>query len=72
MAICLTIFTFGKLVMLDAYDPQAICQTVERERVSAIVWVPTLAARLIQSLGDAGSAPQAGIAAVNMTMPTIW
>ena len=48
MAICLTIFTFGKLVMLDAYDPQAICQTVERERVSAIVWVPTLAARLTQ------------------------
>lgn len=48
MAICLTIFTFGKLVMLEAYEPQVICQTIERESVSAIVWVPTLAARLTQ------------------------
>ena len=48
MAICMTILTYGKLVMLDAYEPQAICQTIERERVSAIVWVPTLAARLTQ------------------------
>jgi 2,3-dihydroxybenzoate-AMP ligase/mycobactin salicyl-AMP ligase len=48
MAICLTIFTFGKLVMLDSFEPQAVCQTVEREKVTAIVWVPTLAARLIQ------------------------
>ncbi len=48
MAICLTIFTFGKLVMLDSFEPQAVCQTIEREKVTAIVWVPTLAARLIQ------------------------
>lgn len=48
MAICLTIFTFGKLVMLDAYEPQVVCQTIEREQVTAIVWVPTLAARLTQ------------------------
>ncbi len=48
MAICLTIFTFGKLVMLDSFEPQAVCQIVEREKVTAIVWVPTLAARLVQ------------------------
>ena len=48
MAICLTIFTFGKLVMLDSFEPQAVCQTIEREKVTAIVWVPTLAARLLQ------------------------
>jgi non-ribosomal peptide synthetase component E (peptide arylation enzyme) len=48
MAICLTIFTFGKLIMLDSFEPQAVCQTIEREKVTAIVWVPTLAARLIQ------------------------
>jgi len=47
MAICITIFTFGKLVMLDSFEPQAICETIEREKVSAIVWVPTLASRLI-------------------------
>jgi 2,3-dihydroxybenzoate-AMP ligase/mycobactin salicyl-AMP ligase len=47
MAICITIFTFGKLVMLDSFEPQAICETIEREKVTAIVWVPTLASRLI-------------------------
>jgi 2,3-dihydroxybenzoate-AMP ligase/mycobactin salicyl-AMP ligase len=48
MAICLTIFTFGKLVMLDSFEPQTICKTIEQEKVTAIVWVPTLAARLTQ------------------------
>jgi 2,3-dihydroxybenzoate-AMP ligase/mycobactin salicyl-AMP ligase len=47
MAICITIFTFGKLVMLDSFEPQTICKTIEREKVTAIVWVPTLASRLI-------------------------
>ena len=47
MAICITIFTFGKLVMLDSFEPQVICETIEREKVTAIVWVPTLASRLI-------------------------
>jgi 2,3-dihydroxybenzoate-AMP ligase/mycobactin salicyl-AMP ligase len=47
MAICITIFTFGKLVMLDSFEPQVVCETIEKEKVSAIVWVPTLASRLI-------------------------
>ena len=47
MAICITIFTYGKLVMLDSFEPRAICETIERESVTAIVWVPTLASRLI-------------------------
>jgi non-ribosomal peptide synthetase component E (peptide arylation enzyme) len=47
MAICLTILTFGKLVMLDSFEPQAVCQIIEQEKVTAIVWVPTLATRLI-------------------------
>lgn len=46
MAICLTIFTFGKLVMLDSFAPQDVCKTIEQEKVTAAVWVPTLAARL--------------------------
>lgn len=51
MAICITIFTFGKLVMLDSFEPEVVCQTIERENVSAIVWVPTLASRLIHFEG---------------------
>ena len=47
MAICITFFTFGKLVMPDSFEPQTICQTIEREKATAIVWVPTLASRLI-------------------------
>jgi len=47
MAICLTIFTFGKLVMLDSFEPEDVCKTIEQEKVTTIVWVPTLAARLI-------------------------
>lgn len=48
MAICLTLFTFGKLVMLDSFEPQRVCEAIQREKVTAIVWVPTLAARLVQ------------------------
>jgi non-ribosomal peptide synthetase component E (peptide arylation enzyme) len=47
MAICITIFTFGKLVMLDSFEPQVVCETIQKENVTAIVWVPTLASRLI-------------------------
>lgn len=44
--LCGTIFTYGKSVLLDSTEPQAICQAIERERVTAVVWVPTLARRL--------------------------
>jgi len=47
MAICITMFTFGKLVMLDSFEPEVVCEIIEREKVTAIVWVPTLASRLI-------------------------
>lgn len=47
MAICITIFTFGKLVMLDSFEPQVVCEAIEKEKATAIVWVPTLASRLI-------------------------
>jgi 2,3-dihydroxybenzoate-AMP ligase len=48
MAICLTIFTFGKLVMLDSFEPSVVCEAIENEKATAIVWVPTLATRLVQ------------------------
>jgi 2,3-dihydroxybenzoate-AMP ligase len=45
--VCASIFTFGKIVFLDSTDPEIICQTIEREKVTAVVWVPALASRLI-------------------------
>ena len=41
-----SVITQGKLVLLDRTDNPSICATIEKERVSAIVWVPALAKRL--------------------------
>jgi len=48
------IFTFAKLVFLDSTDMGDICKTIEQEKITAIVWVPTLASRLVhyEGLGD--------------------
>ncbi len=43
-----SVLTMGKLVMLDATDAPVICETIEREKVTSVVWVPTLAQRLLQ------------------------
>lgn len=43
-----SVLTQGKLVLLDSVDNKDICETIEREKVTAIVWVPTLAQRLLQ------------------------
>ncbi len=43
-----SVLTMGKLVMLDATEAQVICETIEREKVTSVVWVPTLAQRLLQ------------------------
>jgi len=45
--ICATIFTFGKLVMLDTFHPEDICHKIQSEKITATVWVPTLVQRLI-------------------------
>jgi len=45
--VCGAIFTFGKLVMLDSTDPASICMKIQKETVNAVVWVPTLASRLV-------------------------
>jgi len=45
--LCAGILTGGKSVFLDSTEPQSICETIERERITAVVWVPTLARRLI-------------------------
>jgi len=42
-----TVLTYGKTVFLDSTDLDDICKTIEKERVTALVWVPTLARRLV-------------------------
>ncbi len=45
--LCGSIFTVAKTVFLDSTEPADICRTIEREKVTAVVWVPTFATRLI-------------------------
>ena len=47
VGICPTIFAFGKLVMLDSTHPEDILSMIQREKVTAIPWVPALASRLV-------------------------
>jgi 2,3-dihydroxybenzoate-AMP ligase/mycobactin salicyl-AMP ligase len=42
------IMTLGKIIFLDSTDDKGICETIEREKVTAIIWVPTLAQRMLQ------------------------
>ena len=42
------IITCGKVIFLDSPDDREICETMEREKVTSIIWVPTLAQRLLQ------------------------
>ena len=42
-----SLFTYGKIVFLDSLDTDDICRTIEAEKVTNIVWVPTLANRLV-------------------------
>ncbi|HUT70655.1 MAG TPA: AMP-binding protein [Desulfatiglandales bacterium] len=46
-----SIITLGKVVFLDSTDNKDICETIEREGVTSIIWVPTLAQRLLQYKG---------------------
>ncbi len=43
-----SIITLGKVIFLDSADDKEICETIEREKVTSIIWVPTLAKRLVQ------------------------
>jgi non-ribosomal peptide synthetase component E (peptide arylation enzyme) len=43
-----SVMTMGKLFMLDSTDAPTICEVVEREGVTSVIWVPTLAQRLLQ------------------------
>jgi len=43
-----SIITMGKIVFMDSTDDKEICDTIEREKITSIVWVPTLGQRLLQ------------------------
>ena len=43
-----SVITHGKVVLLDFADIKDICDAIEREKVTSIVWVPTLAQRMIE------------------------
>ena len=43
-----SIITLGKIVFLDSADDKDICGTIEREKVTSIIWVPTLAQKMLQ------------------------
>ncbi|MBN1830632.1 MAG: AMP-binding protein [Deltaproteobacteria bacterium] len=43
-----SVITQGKVVLLDVADGKGICDTIERERVTSIIWVPTLAQRMME------------------------
>jgi 2,3-dihydroxybenzoate-AMP ligase/mycobactin salicyl-AMP ligase len=42
-----SVLTYGKTVFLDSTELDDICRTIEKEKVTALVWVPTLARRLV-------------------------
>ncbi len=42
------IITLGKIVFMDSTENEDICDTIERQKVTSIIWVPTLAQRLLQ------------------------
>jgi 2,3-dihydroxybenzoate-AMP ligase/mycobactin salicyl-AMP ligase len=43
-----SVITLGKVIFLDSTDNKDICEAIEREKVTSIIWVPTLEQRLLQ------------------------
>ena len=49
--LCNSLFTLGKTIFLDSTDMKDVCETIQREKVTTIVWTPTLAKRLLDFEG---------------------
>lgn len=49
--LCSTLFALGKNIFLDSTEMKDVCETIQRERVTTIVWTPTLAKRLLDFEG---------------------
>ena len=52
--LCSNLFAFGKTIFLDSTEMKEVCETIQRERVTTIVWTPTLAKRLLDFEGLKG------------------
>ena len=42
-----TVFTFGKMVLLDSTLPEEFCKTIQKEKVTCATFVPALVGRLV-------------------------
>ncbi|MGD9975931.1 MAG: AMP-binding protein, partial [Desulfatirhabdiaceae bacterium] len=47
--ICATLFACGRLVLRNRTDPDSICQIIQDETINTVIWVPTLAYRVLNS-----------------------
>ena len=43
-----SIITLGKAIFLDSTDDEGICKTIEKEKITSVIWVPALAQRMLQ------------------------
>ena len=43
-----SIIMLGTIIFLDSTDDKEICAIIEKEKVTSIIWVPTLAQRMLQ------------------------
>jgi 2,3-dihydroxybenzoate-AMP ligase/mycobactin salicyl-AMP ligase len=43
-----SVITCGKVIFLDSPDDKELCETMEKEKITSIIWVPTQAQRLLQ------------------------
>ena len=43
-----SIIMLGTIIFLDSTDDKEICKAIEKEKVTSIIWVPTLAQRMLQ------------------------
>ncbi len=43
-----SIITCGKVIFQDSSDDKEVCETIEKEKITSIIWVPTLAQRMLQ------------------------
>ena len=47
--ICATLFACGRLVLQNRTDPDSICRAIQDEKINTVLWVPTLAYRVLTS-----------------------
>ncbi|MCX7857499.1 MAG: AMP-binding protein [Deltaproteobacteria bacterium] len=49
MGLCTTLFSFGKIVMLDSTKAEDILPMIQKEKITYTAWTPTFVARVLES-----------------------